>query len=75
MNETTIEIVSKETHITEFNGFETFANHEKAKEYLMEWLDKFKYSQSTPITCEDGDYYDCGDYLVLVTTSDSHFPE
>lgn len=75
MSKITIEITSQQTHITQFNRVETFAKYKKAKEYLMQWLDKLNYSQGNPITCEDGDYYETGDYVVHITTSDSHFPE
>jgi len=69
MNTIQIAIKGQQSHISQFNRVELFSNPDKAKQYLLEWLDMLAFDFSIPssdITIQDGAFYDCRDYIVTV---------
>jgi len=61
-----IHIQSQSAHITRYNSSESFTNPKKAQQYLSAWLDKLNYPYERPSKVEDGQYFDCRDYIVDV---------
>ena len=60
---TTIKIQS---HITEYNRTESFITDKKARIYLLEWLDKLQFDGDVPEQLENGQFFDCRDYIVYI---------
>ena len=69
MKTITIEIKGQQDHIKQRNKSESFISESKAREFLLGQLESLNYSQDTPVTLNDGDYYDTGDYMVTVEVS------
>lgn len=61
-----IHIQSQSAHITRNNRSESFTNPKEARQFLAEWLEKLNYEGETPLEVEDGQYFDCRDYIVEV---------
>jgi hypothetical protein len=61
-----IHIQSQSAHITRYNSSESFTNPKQAQQYLSEWLDKLNYQDEKPSEVQDGQYFDCRDYIVEV---------
>jgi hypothetical protein len=60
---TTIKIQSQQSHITFYNRTEVFSND---KQYLLEWLDKLELDAEVPEQLQDGQFFDCRDYIVYI---------
>lgn len=69
MKTITITIKGQQDHINQRNKSESFINESKAREFLLGQLESLNYSQDEPVTLNDGDYYDTGDYTVSVDVS------
>jgi hypothetical protein len=63
---TTIKIQSQASHISQYNRTESFISDKKARTYLLEWLDKLEFDAEVPEKLEDGQFFDCRDYIVYV---------
>lgn len=63
---TTIKIQSQQSHITQYNRTEDFINDKQARQYLLEWLDKLQFEGEVPEQLQDGQFFDCSDYIVYV---------
>ena len=63
---TTIKIQSQQSHITEYNRTESFIIDKKARIYLLEWLDKLQFDGEVPEQLENGQFFDCRDFIVYI---------
>ena len=63
---TTIKIQSQQSHITFYNRIEVFSNDKQARQYLLEWLDKLELDAEVPEQLQDGQFFDCRDYIVYI---------
>ena len=63
---TTIKIQSQQSHITFYNRIEVFSNQKQARQYLLEWLDKLEFDGDVPEQLENGQFFDCRDYIVYI---------
>ena len=63
---TTIKIQSQQSHINQYNCTESFISDKQARQYLLEWLDKLEFDAESPEQLQDGQFFDCRDYIVYV---------
>ena len=63
---TTITIKSQQSHINQYNRTESFITDKKARIYLLEWLDKLQFDGDVPEQLENGQFFDCCDYIVYI---------
>lgn len=63
---TTIKIQSQQSHINQYNRTESFIIDKKARIYLLEWLDKLQFDGDVPEQLENGQFFDCCDYIVYI---------
>jgi hypothetical protein len=63
---TTIKIQSQQSHISQYNRTESFISDKKARTYLLEWLDKLEFDAEVPEQLENGQFFDCRDYIVYI---------
>ena len=63
---TTIKIQSQQSHINQYNRIEVFSNQKQARQYLLEWLDKLQFDGDVPEQLENGQFFDCRDYIVYI---------
>jgi hypothetical protein len=63
---TTIKIQSQQSHISQYNCTESFISDKQARQYLLEWLDKLEFDAEVPEQLENGQFFDCRDYIVYV---------